>query len=159
MLALFLGVQSAHADETASGFKAQIEGAYEGEVSGGGVLVFLANAGFDKKGSYFLADGRGIRPHGVTFVLPRNVAIGRHELTSPSPFDLGSVPSVRVDRDMGNATVSADKNTTGFLTLTAFPDDKTALSGATVSGQFEFQTEGRDGQAITVKGAFSFQAK
>ncbi|MCP5082777.1 MAG: hypothetical protein GY948_13910 [Alphaproteobacteria bacterium] len=158
-LVLFLGVQSSGADETPSGFKAQIDGAYEGQVSGSGVLVFLANAGFEKKGYYFLADGRGIRPHGVTFGLPHGVASGRHELTSPSPFDLGSVPSVRVDRDMGNATVSSEKNTSGSLTLTTFPADKASLSGSKVAGHFEFQTEGRDGQTIKVSGAFSFQVK
>ena len=156
---LLQGGQSSQADETSPGFEAQIEGAYEGKVSGTGVLVFLANAGFDKRGYYFLADGRGIRPHGVTFILPLGLATGRHELTSPSPFDIGNVPSVRVDRDTGNATVSSEKNTSGFITLNAFPIDKTELSGSNVAGNFEFQTEDRDGQTVKVKGTFSFQVK
>ena len=158
-LALFPGVQSLQANETTPGFNAQIVGAYDGQVSGAGVLVFVANSGFDKKGLYFLADGRGIRPHGVTFILPRELATGRHELSSPTPFELGSVPSVRVDRDTGKATVSSEKNTSGFLTLIAFPSDKTDLSGSSVAGNFEFQTEDRDGQKIRVKGTFLFQVK
>ena len=158
-LVLSLGGHSSQADETNSGFEARIEGAYEGQVSGTGVLVFLANAGFDKQGYYFLADGRGIRPHGVTFILPLGLATGRHELTSPSPFDIGTVPSVRVDRDTGNTTVSSEKNTSGFITLNAFPIDKTELAGSNVAGNFEFQTKDRDGQTVKVKGTFLFQVK
>ncbi len=158
-LVLSLSSQPSQADETKPGFEARIEGAYEGQVSETGVLGFLANAGFDKKGYYFLADGRGVRPHGVTFILPLGLTTGRHELTSPSPFDLGSVPSVRVDRDTGNATVSSEKNTSGFITLNTFPRDTTELSGSKVAGNFEFQTNDKDGQTIKVKGAFLFQVK
>ena len=75
------------------GFEAIVTGSYEGEVSGTGVLLLLPEAGFEKQGYYFLSDGQGIRPHGVTFVLPRGLTPGKHMLGSPSPFDLGTVPS------------------------------------------------------------------
>ena len=143
----------------AAGFEAVITGAYGGKVSGVGVLKLLPKGGFKKQGYFFLADGQGIRPFGVTFVLPRGIGPGKHTLKSPSPFGIGTVPSVRVDRDMGNATVSADKNTSGFLNLTAFPNDEKKLSGSDVTGNFEFETEGLTGEKIMVKGRFIFKVK
>lgn len=141
------------------GFEAVITGSYEGEVSGTGVLVLLSDAGFEKQGYFFLADGQGIRPHGVTFVLPLGLAPGKHKLASPSPLDIGTVPSVRVDRDMADAVLSSEKNTSGFLDLIAFPDDESKLSGSDVTGSFEFETEDLKGHKITVNGKFSFKAK
>lgn len=141
------------------GFEATIKGAYEGEVSGRGVLELLPEAGLEKRGYYFLADGKALRPHGITFVLPRGTGPGAHALESPSPLDVGTVPSVRVDRDLGNAVASADRNTSGTLELTAFPDDEGELSGAEVSGRFEFATETAKGERITVKGRFSFETQ
>ena len=141
------------------GFTAAITGAYAGEVSGDGVLMLLPDAGFSKKGYFFLADGRGLRPHGVTFVLPRGTSPGRHELTSPSPLDLGNVPSVRVDRDTGAGVVAADRNTSGVLELTAFPADESKLAGSDVAGRFEFVTEDAEGRKINVNGSFAFKAK
>ncbi len=143
----------------AAGFEAIITGAYNGKVSGVGVLKLLPNAGFKKQGYFFLADGQGIRPFGVTFVLPRGLGPGKHTLKSPFPLEIGTVPSVRVDRDMGNSTVSADKNTSGFLNLIAFPGDEKKLSGSDVMGDFEFETEGRRGEKIAVKGRFTFKVK
>lgn len=142
-----------------AGFDAVITGAYDGDVSGAGVLKFLPDAGFDKQGYFFLADGQGIRAHGVTFVLPRGLAPGRHELASPSPLELGTVPSVRVDRDMGDSVLSSEMNTSGFLDLTAFPEDENGLSGSDVAGRFEFETEDPKGRRISVTGRFSFKAK
>ena len=147
------------AKTAAAGFEAVITGAYDGTVSGSGVLVLLANAGADKKGYLFLADGRGLRPHGVTFVLPRGLKPGKHTLTSPSVFEIGSVPSVRVDRDLGNATVSAERNTSGYLELSEYPEDESKLAGAPVSGRFEFQTEDTEGGTVQVTGSFSFEVK
>ncbi len=142
-----------------AGFEAVITGSYEGKVSGIGVLKLLPKAGFKKQGYFFLADGQGIRPFGVTFVLPRGLGPGKHILRSPSALDIGTVPSVRVDRDMGNSVASADKNTSGFLNLIAFPDDESKLSGADVMGSFEFETKGLRGEKITVKGQFTFKVK
>lgn len=143
----------------AAGFEAVITGAYEGKASGSGVLQFLPAAGFERQGYYFLADGQGIRPHGVTFVLPGGIGPGIYRLESPSPFDIGSVPSVRVDRDMGDAVVSADQRTSGFVELTGFPDDAAGLAEASVTGNFEFETENVDSEKITVSGVFSFKAR
>jgi hypothetical protein len=142
-----------------AGFEAVITGSYEGKVSGTGVLMLLPEAGFEQQGYFFLADGRGIRLHGVTFVLPRGLTPGQYTLESPSPFDIGTVPSVRVDRDMGDSVLSSERNTSGFLDLIAFPDDENSLSGSDVLGSFEFETEDSGGQKITVKGKFSFQAQ
>ena len=141
------------------GFEAIITGSYEGEVSGIGVLMLLPEAGFENQGYFFLSDGQGIRPHGVTFVLPRGLTPGNHILESPSPLDIGTVPSVRVDKDMGDSVLSSEKNTSGSLDLIAFPDDENSLSGSDVTGSFEFETEDPKGQKITVKGTFSFKAK
>lgn len=154
------GAQSPEAGGSrAMGFEAVITGAYEGKVSGAGVLKFLPKAVYGKRSYYFLADGQGVRPHGVTFVLPLGTGRGEHVLKNPSPFDIGTVPSVRVDRDMGSATVSADRNTSGTLELTAFPDDAGKLRGSEVAGRFEFETENGKGERITVKGEFSFKLK
>ncbi len=142
----------------ASGFEAVITGSYEGAVSGSGVLRLLPDAGFENQGYWFLADGQGVRAHGVTFVLPRTVGPGRHALESPSALDIGTVPSVRVDRDMGDSTVSSDRNASGFLDLTAFPDDERNVRGADVTGTFVFETENRAGDTIQVEGQFSFRA-
>lgn len=142
-----------------AGFDAAITGAYEGAVSGDGVLVLLPQAGFNKQGYFFLADGRGIRPHGVTFVLPRGLAPGKHQLNSPSALAIGTVPSVRVDRDMKDKVLSSGMNTTGFLDLTAFAGDASKLSGSLVAGSFEFETADANGRKITVKGKFSFKVK
>ena len=141
---------------TKSGFSATITGAYEGKVSGKGTLQFLANAGFDRKGYYFLADGQGIRPHGITFIIPRGLSVGKHALKNPSPLEIGQVLSVRVDRDLNNATVSSQSNTVGFLQLLTFPSEETKLKGTTVSGNFEFITEDSKGQKISVQGKFNF---
>ena len=152
--------ESAGASETKdAGFKAVVTGSYAGEVSGPGVLMLLPEAGFEKQGYFFLSDGQGLRPHGVTFVLPRGSAPGRHILESPPPLDIGTVPSVRVDRDMGDSVLSAGMNTSGFLDLITFPDDEGKLSGSDVTGSFEFETENPEGQKITVKGEFTFKVK
>lgn len=148
-----------HSNTNDVGFEAIITGSYEGEVSGTGVLVLLPEAGFEKQGYFFLADGQGIRPHGVTFVLPRGLAPGKHKLASPSPLDIGTMPSVRVDRDMGNSVLSSEKNTSGFLDLIVFPDDESELRGSDVAGSFELETEDLKGLRITVKGTFSFKVK
>ncbi len=153
------GKKTAESKTENVGFEAVITGTYEGKASGNGVLVLLPSAGFEKQGYFFLSDGQGIRPHGVTFVLPRGLAPGKHMLVSPTPFDIGKVPSVRVDRDMGNATESSNKNTSGFLDLSSFPDDESKLSGSAVVGSFEFQTENPKGRKITVRGKFSFKVK
>ena len=141
------------------GFGAVITGSYEGEVSGIGVLMLLPEGGFEKQGYFFLSDGQGIRPHGVTFVLPRGLAPGKHQLESPPPLSIGTVPSVRVDRDMGDSVLSSEKHTSGFLNLIAFPDDQNELSGSDVTGNFEFEAEDLKGQRIRVKGEFSFEVK
>jgi hypothetical protein len=145
------------AGKTDVGFEAVVTGAYEGQVSGVGTLVLLPEAGFEKRGYFFLADGRGVRPHGVTFVLPPGIAPGRHELQSPSPLRIGTVPSVRVDRDMGDSVLSSDRNTSGFLHLIAFPADPGGASGSDARGRFEFETEDPSGRRIAVKGSFSFE--
>ncbi len=156
----FSQAESAEASKTNDvGFEAVIAGSYDGEVSGNGVLVLLLEGGFEKQGYFFLSDGQGIRPHGVTFVLPRGLAPGKHRLESPSPLDIGTVTSVRVDRDMGDSVLSSEINTSGFLDLIAFPEDENELSGSDVTGSFEFETEGRKGAKITVKGKFSFKVK
>ncbi len=142
----------------AGGFEAVITGSYEGAVSGSGVLRLLPDAGFENQGYWFLADGQGVRAHGVTFVLPRTVGPGRHTLESPSVFDIGTVPSVRVDRDMGDSTVSSDRNASGFLDLSAFPDDERNVRGADVTGTFVFETDNPAGDTIQVAGQFSFRA-
>lgn len=151
--------QPQRANGKAVGFEAAITGAYDGQVSGVGVLKLLPEAGFDRQGYYFLSDGQGVRPHGVTFVLPRGLAPGQHRLESPSPLNLGTVSSVRVDRDMGDSVQSFDRKTTGMLDVTAFPDDETRLTGSEVSGSFEFETQDPQGRAIRVKGTFSFSAE
>ncbi len=68
------------------------------------------------------------------------------------------MPSVRVDRNMGDSVLSSEKNTSGFLDLIAYPVDENNLSGSDVTGSFEFETEDPKGQTITVKGTFSFKA-
>jgi len=150
---------SAASGTGAVGFEAIIKGAYEGEVVGSGVLKFLPEAGFNKRGYYFLSDGQGIRPHGVTFVLPRGLAPGQHPLTSPLPLEVGTVPSVRADRDIGNAVLSLEKNTTGTLDLRAFPSDESSLNGTKVAGSFQFETEDPQGRRIAVTGTFFFTAE
>lgn len=147
------------AETSFAGFEAAITGAYQGEASGAGVLEFLPEAGFEHQGYFFLSDGQGIRPHGVTFVLPRELGPGKHRLESPSPLDIGTVPSVRVDRDMGQSVLSSETNTSGFLDLVAFPDDENSLSGSDVVGSFEFETEDPQGRKIGVKGKFSFKVE
>ncbi len=141
------------------GFEARITGAYEGEVLGTGVLSFLPEGGFQRQGYFFLADSQGVRPHGVTFVLPRGLGVGRHELESPSPLDIGTVPSVRVDRDLGASVASYQENTGWFINLTAFPNDDGNLSETVVSGNFEFEAEDSEGEMIMVAGAFSFEVE
>ncbi len=113
----FSQAESAEASKTNDvGFEAVIAGSYDGEVSGNGVLVLLLEGGFERQGYFFLSDGQGIRSYGVTFVLPRGLAPGKHTLESPSPLDIGTVPSVRVDRDMGDSVLSSEINTSGFWT-------------------------------------------
>jgi hypothetical protein len=149
--------QGDNSEGKAAGFEAAITGAYEGRVSGPGVLQLLPEAGFDKRGYFFLADAQGLRPHGVTFVLPRGTSPGKHVLESPSPLDIGTVPSVRVDRDTGTSTVASERNTSGFLNLTAFPAEEDGLTGSDVTGSFAFETEDREGNKIRVEGTFSFR--
>jgi hypothetical protein len=144
---------------TSSGFEAEITGAYAGQSNGDGVLTYLPDAGFDRNGYYFLADGQGLRDHGVTFILPTNIGTGRHDLVSVSPFDIGSLPSVRVDRDMGDKIVSSDRNISGYLELDRFPGTPAHLTGFAVSGSFAFQAEGLEARTVTVTGRFSFVAK
>jgi hypothetical protein len=142
--------------KTDTGFEAVITGAYDGNVVGAGTLVLLPGAGFEKQGYYFLADGRGLRPHGVTFVLPRGIGTGKHTLASPPPLELGKVASVRVDRDTGDAAVSSDRATVGELELVSFPANEDALGGADIAGRFQFETADANGRKIQVKGRFAF---
>ena len=80
-------------------------------------------------------------------------------MESSSPLDIGTVPSARVDRDMGASVLSSEINTFGFLDLIAVPDDENSPSGSGMAGSFEFETEDRKGEKITVKGKFSFKTK
>lgn len=122
-----------------------------------GVLKLLSKAGYWKQGYFFLADGRGLLAHGVTFVLPRASTLGKHQLANPSPFDLGTLYSVRVYRDLGNAVASFDRNTTGFLNVTAFPNDENKLNGSMIAGKFAFESEDPKGRRVSVTGKFSFK--
>lgn len=140
------------------GFEAVVTGAFDGRVTGKGVLKLLPTAGFHRQGYYFLADGRGVRPVGVTFVLPRGVVPGKYALTSPSPLAIGTVASVRLDRDLGKSVLSFQRNTSGFLILTAFPGDKAGSGASEVTGSFAFETEDAKGKRVSVKGRFSFKA-
>lgn len=149
----------APSETKAVGFEATVSGAYEGKVSGTGVLVLLPEAGFAHQGYFFVADGQGIRAHGLTFVLPRGIAPGKHTLESPAPLNIGTAPSVRVDRDMGDSVSSSQLNTSGFLDLIAFPHSENQLSGSDVTGSFEFETEDLRGRRISVSGRFSFTVK
>ena len=87
------GPSQAEAPEPAgsedAGFEAVISGSYEGEVRGPAYSNFFLKRDFEKQGYYFLSDGQGIRPHGVTFVLPRRLAPGKYRLESPSPLTIG----------------------------------------------------------------------
>ncbi len=164
ILFLFSGHASAVENHNTSSknsgsFEATISGAYSGNVSGKGVLKYIPSCGFEKQGCFFLADGRGIRPHGVTFILPNDMSAGKHKLKNPSPLESGTVLSVRVDRDMGNSVGSYEKNTSGYLELTKFPGEKEKPKNSRVSGNFQFSTEDSKGKKITVKGNFSFTAK
>lgn len=150
---------SAEPQREGIGFEAEITRAYAGNVAGPGVLVFLPDGGFEGQGYFFIADGQGIRPNGVTFILPLGLTPGRHVLTSPSPFDIGTVPSVRVDRDLGDSVASYENNTSGFIDLALFPDDATSFGGASVEGSFSFETETREGELIAVTGSFSFETE
>lgn len=160
MLATWLGLAAgstgAEAEQAEAGFTARIGGAYEARISAPGVLVHLPFGGSERKGYYFLADAQGVRPHGITFVLPPDIGSGRHELQNPTPFELGTVVSVRVDRDIDGAVVAADRNTSGHLILDGFPDGATEPNGAVVSGSFAFETEFPDGARIEAEGEFSF---
>ena len=51
------------------------------------------------------------------------------------------MPSVPVDRDMVDSVLSSEMNTSGFLDLTAFPDDENKSGESDVTGNFEFETE------------------
>jgi hypothetical protein len=137
-------------------FEAQISRAYQGDVAGPGILTFLPTAGFAGQGYFFVADDSGVRPHGVTLVLPPGTGPGRHVLESPAPLDIGTVPSVRVDRDLGTAVVAYQDNTFGFVDLREFPEDVENLTGAAVAGTFEFETQNQEGELIAVSGEFSF---
>jgi len=151
-----LGPADAAAEPAAEGFAARIGGAYEARISGPGVLVHLPSAGWERKGYFFLADAQGARPHGVTFVLPPGIGAGRHALQNPSPFEVGTVVSVRVDREIDGAVVAADGNASGHLVLDSFPDGATEPDGAPVSGRFAFETEFPNGERVEVEGEFSF---
>ena len=100
--------------------------------------------------------GRGIRPHGITFIVPRGLSVCKYELKNPSPLEIGQVLSVRVDRDLNNATVSSQSNTLGFLQLQSFSSEETKLKDNTIAGKFEFTTEDSKGKKITVRCKFNF---
>lgn len=150
------GAAGAEGEEAQAGFTARIGGAYEAEITGPGVLVYLPTGGWERKGAYFVADAQGVRPHGITFVLPADIGPGRHELQNPTPFELGTVVSVRVDRDVDGTVVSAQRDTSGYLDLDSFPDGAKEPNGAAVSASFAFETEFTDGARIGAEGAFSF---
>lgn len=158
VLATWLGLAggAAGAEDEEAGFTARIGGAQEARISAPGVLVHLPSGGWEQKGYYFLADAQGVRPHGITFVLPPDIRPGRHELQNPTPFELGTVVSVRVDRDIDGRVVSAQKNTSGHLILDSFPEGALQPNGAAVSGSFAFETEFPDGERIEAAGEFSF---
>ena len=58
-----------------------------------------------------------------------------------SPFDIGIVPSFRVDRNAGDCAVSADKSTSKFFDLVVLPKSESKLRGSDVTGRVEFETE------------------
>ena len=60
---------------------------------------------------------------------------------------------------MADSVLSSEMNTSGFLDLTAFPDDENKSDESDVTGSFEFETEGLKGQKITVNGKFSLKVK
>lgn len=134
-------------------FEARIDGGYEAGIEGPGAYVRVPGSSFAPQGYWFLADDRGDRPHGVTFVLPVGIEEGRHELQDPQPFEMGTVPSVRIDRLAGNTVLSSTGPTEGWIELDAIPED---VRGGPLTGRFSFETVMPERGPVTVEGRFDF---
>ncbi len=140
-------------------FTAEISGSITGQVSGPGIVTYLppGDTGVGPRPGYFLiADDTGVRDFGITITIPSDTRPGKYEMVSVGPFDSGKEFEVRVDRSIGNRTESFQKHTTGTFNLEQFPEDGSKIKGSPVRGDFEFTTEGKDGEKVMVKGQFDF---
>ena len=138
---------------------AELSGSASGRVTGSGVLTYFpasASVVGERPGFWFIADGTGERPLGLTIVVPDNTEPGDYELTSPHPMEMGTKFELRVDQTKGNRVVSYNKNTSGTLTLDSFPKDHESLSETEVMGRFSFSTENTDGDVVSGTGSFQF---
>lgn len=149
-------------ETAAEGFVAEISGAVTGRVSGPGLVRFVpardAPAG-RRPGYYFVADDSGVRELGITFTIPANTESGTYQLVSAHPMEIGEAFEVRVDHSVADRTESFGSNTTGTISVEAFPNSDTEIAGSRVLGSFEFSTQRSDGQEITGTGRFDFQGR
>lgn len=151
--------EAAEVERRADGFVAEVTGSVSGRVAAPGVVRFLPPADLGHRirpGYFFVADGTGVRPLGITFSIPAGVEPGTYDLVSAHPMDAGTAFEVRVDHSVGSRTESFELDTDGTITIDAFPDTVGDVRGQRVAGSFEFETRDRSGRRVEAEGRFDF---
>jgi hypothetical protein len=144
-----------------AGFSGKVSGAFEGEITGPGIVTHLAarEAVLGRRpGYYMIANDTEGKELVITFRIPEGTKPGTYQLVSEDPTEVGEDFEVRVETIEDNTPVSYRLNTEGTLTLEAFPSEADALSDTTISGTFEFETENGAGERVSVKGGFEVLA-
>jgi hypothetical protein len=144
------------------GFTAALSGAVDAQVSGTGVIRFIAPSESPmgtRPGYFFIADGTGERDFGMTFIIPENAGAARHELVTASPLQIGTACEVRVDVSAKARIESFQNATQGWIQIDQMPADASAMPGHPVKGSFEFTTADGSGRTLVAKGSFDFTGR
>lgn len=167
-----------------SDFTATVSGAVHGEVSGHGILTYLApqkTVSGIRPGYYLIGnviqhaievdppvdrqvDGGtppigGARDLVITLRIPEGAELGTYQLVSADPSKIGEEFEARLEAVVGGQPVSFRSNTEGTLTLDSFPPDVDRASATTINGEFRFSAENDNGEMVVVTGAFDFQVR
>lgn len=148
------------------GFAATISGAVRGELSGRGLVTYIApqETGSGTRPGYYLVshviqDRREARDWIVTLRIPDGTDSGTYQLVTADPRKVGEKFEARLEGVVDRQAVAFRSNTEGTLTLISFPSHAGQLPGATVTGRFQFSAENSRGDIAAVTGEFDFPVK
>jgi hypothetical protein len=162
-----------------SDFTATVSGAVNGEVSGHGILTYLApqkTVSGTRPGYYLIGnviqhaievdrqvggvttimDARDLV---ITLRIPEGAKLGTYQLVSADPRKIGEEFEARLEAVVGGQPVSFRSNTEGTLTLDSFAPEVDRASATTINGEFRFSAENDHGEMVVVTGAFDFQVR
>lgn len=155
---LFYSCGNSQCTDVDNKFVGEISGTINGKVTRPGVIRYIPPYNdTSEPGYFFIADSTGVRKLGITISIPDKIQPGKYKLVSTNPLDAGKEFEVRVDHSIGKKTHSYEQNTKGSITILSFPENPNDIPRSRVTGCFEFRSQNKNGNQISVQGSFDFR--